>query len=174
MGAAGAGKSVQGKYLAQQLACRWISIGELLRATVNESVKQKMLAGYLLEDSEIFAVLSDELAALPSPSTECILDGFLRTTGQARWLVEEAHQQLVTITGIIHLVIPHPLALERLLKRGRPDDHEAVIARRFEEYDKTILPIIEYLTAQGLEIKEVDGEGSVEAVHQRIVEALHV
>lgn len=63
-----------------------------------------------------------------------------------------------------------PLDGSRLIIRK--DDTREVIKVRLKEYQERTLPLIDYFKKQGLQIKEVSGEQSVEAVFQDILKAL--
>ena len=53
MGVAVAGKSVQGRRLADEKGLPWLSTGEFLRMLVVGERRKQMLAGKLLSDKEI-------------------------------------------------------------------------------------------------------------------------
>ncbi len=63
-----------------------------------------------------------------------------------------------------------PLDGSRLIIRK--DDTREVIKVRLKEYQERTLPLIDYFKKHGLQIKEVNGEQSVEAVFQDILKAL--
>jgi len=172
IGIAGAGKSTQGKLLAEHLGCPWLSVGKLLREKVGDRYGHQLLAGEIIDDTELLPLLGGELKKLRAESQELVLDGSPRTMHQAEWLAALVKQGQVKLTAIIHLLAPKKTVHVRLLKRGRPDDTEAAIAQRFKEYDDAILPILAYLSKQGFKIHEISGEGSVEEVNNRISQAL--
>lgn len=164
MGVAGAGKSVQGKLLAEKLGYEWISTGELLRSSLNEERRQEMLAGKLLDDQEIINVIQEFFNDM-SHGQKCILDGFPRTLVQASWLLE----QQFDIQAAVHLKASKSIVKKRLLKRGRPDDNEQAIDMRFKEYERYTLPIIELFKQNKLSVFEVGGEDSIEQIHEQIL-----
>jgi len=51
MGPPGAGKSVQAKLLEKDGKVKWISTGKVLRDNVTPEIKEKMLAGEVVDDS---------------------------------------------------------------------------------------------------------------------------
>ncbi len=172
VGVAGAGKTMQGTMLAAELGCEWISLGNILRQHITDERREKMLAGELISDSETIDILAEVFKAIDAEKNECILDGCPRTVRQAEWLDEQVKLGNAKITSIIHIIADKELVKERLLKRGRQDDHEAAIAERFREYDETIVPIVKLLQSRGYVVHEIDGEGSVEQVHQKVLEAI--
>ena len=66
-GVAGAGKSMQGKILADEHGYAWISTGEILRVLVTGKRRQEMLQGKLLSDEEMIAIL-DKVFELIDPT----------------------------------------------------------------------------------------------------------
>jgi adenylate kinase len=168
IGMAGSGKSTQGQILAQHLKCPWISVGNVLRAYVSGKYAKKMLAGELISDQELFPLLEKEFERIKAPSQEFILDGSPRTMEQAEWLVEKVKKQELKMTAVIHLNTDRDVAKARLLSRGRPDDHEKAINERFAEYEKVIIPILNYMHNQGFPIYEINAEQPKEEVDQDI------
>lgn len=171
-GIAGSGKSVQGQLLAQQLDCKWLSIGAVLREHVSGELKEKMLQGHMLDDQQVINYLEPLLH--DAGKSEYILDGFPRSLVQADWLIEQAQEHSWPIRAVIHLTIDREQAKDRLLNRGRPDDYEAAISERFAEYDATIRTIIERMRSENLNVCDVDGFGEIETVNQRIRQALNL
>ena len=172
MGVAGAGKTMQGTMLAAELGCEWISIGNILRQNINDERRQRMQAGELMADEEIIGLLGQALSASKASEVECILDGCPRTTTQAEWLVEQIKAGKLMFTAVIHILADKELVKQRLLKRGRMDDREDAIAERFKEYDETIVPIVKLLETEGFQVHTIDGEGTIEEVHARVLGAL--
>ena len=84
-GVAGSGKSVQGKLLADHLGLPWLSTGEFLRMLISGDRRKDMLAGKLLEDKEIIALVQRIFNVIDTKH-EFILDGFPRTIPQAEAL----------------------------------------------------------------------------------------
>jgi adenylate kinase len=76
------------------------------------------------------------------------------------------------ISCIIHLDVPKEIAIERLMKRGRPDDTEEALTRRFDEYRRVTLPILEYYEKLGIPSPLIDGSGSEDEVRERITKAV--
>lgn len=169
MGVAGSGKSVQSKLLADKLNYHRLSTGEFLRENIGDEKQQEMLAGHLLSDQEIINILDQVLNKLPK-NGEHILDGFPRTQAQAQWLLDQQEAGKLKITAVIHLLARKNVVHNRLVDRGRPDDNEAAIAQRFKEYDSAIVPILEQFKKDGVPVYEIDGEGTIEAIHRNILD----
>lgn len=165
MGRAGAGKSLQGRLLADQMAIPWLSAGEFLRMVVSGPPRRQMLAGELLPDNVTISLIS-KMLGLVDVRQECIVDGFPRTKSQAEWLLEQVKKpDGRSITAVIHLLISPALAMRRLLVRGRPDDNPEAIKQRLEEYSQEIEPIVARFKKAGTTVHEIDASQSVEQVH---------
>ncbi len=128
----------------------------------------------MVGDDELLPLLDVELKRLGADKNELILDGSPRSMYQAEWLVKKAKAGELFITGVIHLKASKDVVKTRLMSRGRPDDTEPAIAERFAEYDKTILPILDYLQEQGYKVYNIDGEGPVEQDAKLIENALNL
>jgi len=171
IGVVGAGKSVQGKYLSDLLGFPWISTGEILRQHISGDLREKMLKGDLLSDEDLYTVVEPILRELLGKS-EIILDGFPRTQAQAEWLETFVENNDTKISCIIHLEADEDEVVERLLKRGRPDDTRDVITNRFNEYRTKTLPIISFFEKNGAKVVHIDGNGTEEEVRERVNSAV--
>ncbi len=171
MGVAGAGKSVQGRRLADELAIPWLSTGEFLRMLTSGNTRKHMLSGKLMNDAEIISLVR-KIFAVVDTDHEFILDGFPRTAGQADWLLNQAKYDQLDITAIIHISATADVVKKRLLSRGRNDDHDEAIEERFQEYEHSILPILEQFKTANIPVFDVDGDKPIEEVHDQIEKAL--
>jgi adenylate kinase len=171
MGVAGSGKSLQGRMLADELSLPWLSTGEFLRMLVAGQRRKEMLAGKLLDDQEIIALVQ-KIFTLTAGQQEFVLDGFPRTAPQADWLLSQVKHGQLQISSVIHMQASEEVVRDRLLERGRQDDHHDAIAERFEEYRSAILPILDQFKSAGIHVHDIDGEQPVEAVHSHIVQAV--
>ena len=169
MGVAGAGKSMQGKMLADEHGYAWISTGELFRVLVTGDRRQQMLEGKLLSDDEVIALV-DKTLKMIDLNKEFMLDGFPRTKPQADWLLEQVNEGRLNITAVLNITATREVVRERLLARGRPDDTEAAIERRFTEYEKVTMPIVEYFSKAGAPVYDIDGDKDPQTVHDQIVQ----
>lgn len=173
MGVAGAGKSVQGRRLADELAIPWLSTGEFLRMLTSGEQRVRMLSGKLLSDGEIITLVQ-KIFAVVDIDHEFILDGFPRSVGQVEWLLNQVKYSQLNVSAIVHITASNQVVKERLLQRGRPDDHHEAIEGRFEEYEKTILPILEQFKKAKVPVYDINGDRSVEDVHDDIAAALNI
>lgn len=173
MGVAGAGKSMQGKMLADAVGLPWVSTGEFLRMLTSGERRKQMLAGKLLSDSEIISLVQ-KIFAVVDTDHEFVLDGFPRTLRQADWLLSQVKHDQLNITAVVDLEIEQSAVEERLLKRGRLDDTEESIAERFREHNERTLPIIDEFKRAGVMVHRIDGEGEPHDIHQEIMAKLNL
>jgi adenylate kinase len=171
LGVAGSGKSTQGNFLAERAGYMWLSIGALLREKITDERREAMLEGKMLDDNEVISFLDEKLKSLPE-EPEVVLDGFPRSAMQAEWLISQVGAGKLKISSVIHLVLSKDEAKQRLLNRGRQDDHEEAIDERFKEYEETIIPIIAILKNSGVKVIEVSADGSEEVIYNLIDKAL--
>lgn len=171
MGVAGSGKSVQGRRLADELGLPWLSTGEFLRMLISGERRKAMLKGELIGDHEIIALVQ-KIFSMIDTHEEFILDGFPRTPQQADWLLAQVRHKQLKVSAVIHINASEEIVAGRLLGRGRQDDTEDAIKKRFEEYDQAIRPIIAEMKEVAIPVFEIDGEQDIEAVHDSIFEAV--
>ncbi|MHB1865136.1 MAG: adenylate kinase family protein [Candidatus Saccharimonadales bacterium] len=170
MGVAGAGKSLQGKLITDELGYRWLSTGEIFRSQLSEERKKEMLSGKLLDDTEVIAIVDKTLKEL---GNNVVLDGFPRTIVQAEWLLNEIKHLRFELTAVFNLVATKEVVRARLLARGRSDDDEQVIKKRFDEYENKTVPILNFFKQQRIVVYEINGDQTPEAVHQTIMKYIN-
>jgi adenylate kinase len=133
--------------------------------------RKEMVGGKLLEDADIIALVQKTFT-LVDTDQEFVLDGFPRTVGQADWLLSQIKYGQLKATAVIHMKANEDVLRERLLKRGRPDDYVEAIDKRFQEYEQTIVPILNHFKEVNVPIFDIEGEGDVHAIHHQILQAL--
>jgi adenylate kinase len=166
-GAPGSGKSVQGELLVERNNWQWLSTGQLFRESANPEIHKRLATGELIDDELTNQVLDEALAKI-NASTMVILDGYPRNLDQAKWLAEYLPKNNRIIDCVIEFTVPKEEIIRRLSDRGRAEDTREVIERRLAIYDEKTNPVLDYLRAQGVSIATIDGEGSVDEVHERI------
>lgn len=171
MGIAGSGKGTQGKMLADTRGYHLISMGEVLRMYVTGEQRERMLAGGLLDDKEIIKIVDGVLGSLDD-GEEVLMDGFPRTVPQAEWLLGQVKAGRFKLDTAIHLVASRQAVKDRLMKRARIDDVESAIEERFNEYERSTAPLIEWLDKHGVKVVDIDAERTPEEVNADIVKHL--
>jgi adenylate kinase len=176
LGPPGAGKGTQAVRLCRTLGIKHLSTGDLLRAAVaagtetGKRAKGYMDRGELVPDDVVFALLSAELKG-DSAAKGFLLDGFPRNVAQAKTLEKELGKR--GIERVVHLKLEDEDIVQRLLKRGRPDDKEPIIRNRLRVYRAETAPLIRHYEAQGL-LSTIDATGSMDDVAARLARALAV
>lgn len=171
MGVAGAGKSMQGRRLADELGLPWVSTGEFLRMLISGEPRKDMVSGKLLEDEEIIRLVQ-RIFTVVDTEEEFILDGFPRTSGQADWLLSQIKHGQLDLTALIHLKATKEVVKERLLSRGRQDDTPEAISERFDEYEQNIVPILAQFKEAAAKVVDIDGDKPENEVHDAIKAAI--
>jgi adenylate kinase len=180
MGAPGAGKGTQAKVVAQRFGIPAISTGDIFRANVSRGTelgieaKRYMDAGEYVPDEVTNRMVRNRIDE-PDAAPGFLLDGYPRTLG----LVEELDGMIMftghSLDAVVVLTVNPEELVQRLLQRakteGRADDTEEVIRRRQEVYAAETEPLIEVYRDRNLLI-EVDGQGEVDEVTERIFAAL--
>jgi adenylate kinase len=171
MGLAGAGKGTQAELLSNKYGYQAISTGEMLRQRATEDQRRRILAGKLISDEEINEMVDSTLDAVENPD-KCLLDGYPRSINQVDWLLSEAKKGRFGLTAVIHIDLTEDVVRRRLLERGRSDDTEVSISKRFDEYKKSTLPILDYLKEKGVRVYQVNGDQTPEEVHEDIAKII--
>ncbi len=133
--------------------------------------RKRMLAGELLDDGEVIAMLERALASVEDDD-DCLLDGFPRTVPQAEWFMQQVEAGRFSLDHIVYLQVSHDTLVARLKARGRLDDKESVIEARFREYERLTQPVINWFIKKGITILEIDGERSSTMVNRDIIAKL--
>lgn len=163
IGPPGSGKTTQGQLLAQKLSLLHISMGGVCREVAEQDtdegrqVKAALEKGILVDDDLVLKLFYDRISQSGCQSG-FIADGNPRTLHQAQKMEEQS-----PFDKVVFIRVSLVVAKERLLKRGRADDTEGTITRRFRIFSKQIAPILDFYREKG-KLVEVDGDGSVEAV----------
>jgi adenylate kinase len=171
MGIAGSGKGTQGAMIAERKGYRVISMGDVLRTYATDKQRERMLAGELLDDNEIISIIDDVFNAAKS-NESLIMDGFPRSIPQAEWLMSQVESGRFKLSTALHLVASREAVKARLLSRGRVDDTDEAIEARFNEYERSTHPLIDWLSEHGVRVVNVNAEQTVEQVNEDLLKVL--
>ncbi len=122
LGPPGAGKGTQSEKMVETFGLVQLSTGDMLRAEVKsgsepgDETKNIMDLGELVPDDRIVAMISKQIDK-PSTVKGFILDGFPRTTAQARALDAMLSEKSLKMDHVIQLVIDENVIVERLSGR---------------------------------------------------------
>jgi adenylate kinase len=200
LGPPGAGKGTQAKRIAQDTGLAHLSTGDILRDEVSRATELGRTASSYMEGGELVPdglIIDMVRGRLASAGTGFLLDGFPRTVEQAEALGRITPLDVVINIGLareevvrrltarrvceecgrIHNLLYDPPEDEstcgacggRLLQRD--DDKRAVIENRYDVYERSTAPLIEYYRDRGL-LRDVDGRRSSDAILSEIMAIL--
>ena len=170
-GPAGSGKSTQGRIIADKFGWRWLSVGQVLRdaGEFDEILKR----GDLVDDETVVRLMDKQLEFAEAEGMEVVLDGYPRDTKQTEiMLANENSKFFSNIRGAIVLDVPVEELWDRIKVRGRSDDTEEVVKKRFEIFEQNICSILPLLEKKKVPVFHVDGLGSFEEVTERIIKVV--
>jgi adenylate kinase len=184
-GQVGSGKGTQIKLLTEFLKNKngletvYAGTGEGFRQLINsgeytgELVNELVSHGVLVPDFLTNAVFINVLVSQLSTEKYLIADGYPRTVAQSKVFEEIMSFFRRDKVNIIYIELSEAEAMKRNLLRGRADDTKEGLAKRFEEYVNNVVPAMNYFKdKKNYEIYTINGEQSVEAVHQDIIKSL--
>ena len=168
---------------------------------LGKKVKEYMEKGTLVPN-EITVQMALNKLSEPESQNGVILDGFPRNLGQAEALDEAFEKENKKIDSVVYIKVEEQELIRRLSGRWvcrscqspysiqgalteeqkkcskcggelyqRPDDNLETIKNRLKVYFNETAPLIEYYRNTG-RLVEVDGEGEVGEITQRIIKAL--
>ncbi len=120
LGAPGAGKGTQSKFLVETLGFTQLSTGDIFRAEVKAKTELGILAkqcidkGSLVSDDVVVGMVKNTLDTI---SGDIIFDGFPRTTNQASKFSELLEESNKKINLVINLSLGDEIIIERLTGR---------------------------------------------------------
>jgi len=120
LGAPGAGKGTQCKYIVEKYGLVHLSSGDILRQNRKEDTdlgkkaQSYMDAGELVPDDLIIEMMIGEIAKAGSG---VVLDGFPRTLNQAKKLDEALTERNEGIDAVFNLIVDDEVVIERITGR---------------------------------------------------------
>ncbi len=174
LGPPGAGKGTQAQKLSEKLGIPHISTGELFRSNIENGTKLGLEAKRYLDagdlvPSELTNQLVDDRISDPDAAGGFVLDGYPRSTEQAKALHEMLERRGTDIDAVLEFRVSEDELLQRLKARGRADDTDDVILNRMKVYRDETAPLLEYYRD---ELKTVDAIGTMDEVFARALQAL--
>ena len=177
MGPPGAGKGTQAKILSDKYNLMHLSTGDILRNEIDNQTsigldaKHYMDQGLLVPDKVLLSMMEKTLTNLKESGI--ILDGFPRTIPQAEGLDIIFKKLNLNIDIVINIYVDKDILINRLIKRsegsGRSDDTKEVIVNRQNVYLELTAPLLQFYKN---EVINVDGDGTIEEVTQRVLAAI--
>lgn len=184
-GIIGSGKGTQVKLLTDFLKAKdgketiYVGPGEGFRKLLESDsytaslVKDSMAKGNLQPNFLTNSMVANTLISSLSPEKHLIADGYPRTIVQSETFETMMNFYKRDNVKIIYIEVGREEATKRMVLRGRNDDTEEAINKRFNEYVNNVLPAMNYFKdKENYEIYTINGEQSVEEVHKEIINKL--
>ena len=175
-GPPGAGKGTQSKYISKRFKLYQLSTGDLLRNEIKNNtelglkISSIINSGGLVSD-KIVGNLIEKFVSNKNYKNKIIFDGYPRNLKQAEsldGLLKKYSQKIDIVLKLsVSLKTIKKRILERQTKEKRTDDNEEIAIKRYETYEKSTKPILEYYKKQN-PIKEVNGEQKIEQINKEI------
>jgi adenylate kinase len=202
-GPPGSGKGTQAELLHERFHIPHIATGDILRSEVTNKTplglqaQPIMASGGYVPDEIMIGIIRNRLRE-PDTDAGFVMDGFPRTIPQAKALDALLQEVGKRFNRVLYLNVATPILVQRLAGRmtcpvdqktyppgtkvcpvdgatlvQREDDKPEAVKQRIEIYLQKTLPLLDYYRQQGL-VSEIDGLGTIEAVHERLLAALPV
>ena len=182
-GTVGSGKGTQVELLQKYLKENEISDEVVFTSTGGEYrkliesgnytgtiVKTTLEKGHLQPDFLTISLFTNILISSMKEKTTFIADGFPRTILQSEAF--EAAMKFYNRDNIhiIYIELDKEEATKRMMLRGRSDDTEEGMSKRFDEYVKNVIPSMNYFKDKpGYIMHLINGKQSIEDVHKEII-----
>ncbi|MCP4217307.1 MAG: adenylate kinase [bacterium] len=175
-GPPGAGKGTQSKRLMEKFNLAYIATGDMLRQEIDEGTKlgreaKDIIAKGGLVSDEVIVKLIEKKIKHTTEAKGFLFDGFPRTVVQAYILEGLLLKFNSSLSCMMGLEVPEKELKTRLLARAktenRADDHEEVIKRRIEEYNKKTVPVAEFYREKR-KYFPIDGVGDQEDIFRQL------
>ena len=175
-GPPGAGKGTQSDFIVKKYNLLQVSTGKILRdeiknkTNLGQKISSLMSAGSLVED-KIVNKLIEEIVSNRNNENRFIFDGYPRNLDQASNLDNLLKKYEQKINIVLKLSVSLNTIKTRISERRyvekRPDDNEEVAIRRYETYEKSTEPVIEYYKKLNL-LKVINGERPIDQINKEI------
>ena len=175
-GPPGAGKGTQSKFIVKKFKMFQLSTGDFLRNEIaNNTIIGKKISSIInkgsLVSDDIVSNLIEKVISNSKYHDNIIFDGYPRSLNQAKnldILLKKYNQK-------ISLVLKLSVSLETIKKRiserknleKRADDNEEIAVKRYQTYEKSTEPVIEFYKKLNL-LKVIDGERSIDQINKEI------
>ena len=175
-GPPGAGKGTQSKYLSKKYNLHQLSTGELLRTEIKNKtelglkISSVINSGELVSD-DIVGSLIENFVSNDNYKNKIIFDGYPRTLIQAKNLDDLLNKYNQKIDIVLKLSVSLETVKKRILERQsqeqRADDNEQIAIKRYQTYENSSKPVIEYYKKSNL-LKVINGEASISEINSEI------
>lgn len=185
IGKSGSGKGTQAALLKEYLLkvdkrkIFNIETGAEFRKFINQDnfsarmAKEIMAAGERLPDFLAINMWSKLFIEVLGEEEHIIADGCPRSKLEAMILETAFRFYKRERPFVIFLDVTHESVKDRLIKRGRADDHDEAIKKRLKFYEDDVKPAVDFYAENfGYNFLHIDGEPSIEDIHKDIIKKL--
>ena len=175
-GPPGAGKGTQSKFINEKYKLYQLSTGELLREEIKKKTKLGLEISSIINSGElvsdlIVSNLIEKFISNKLYKNKIIFDGYPRNISQAKnldYLLKRNNQKIDIVLKLsVSLETIKKRILNRQLLEKRSDDNEEIVIKRFETYEKSTEPLLNYYSKYDL-LKEVNGEAEIAEINNEI------
>tara|TARA_Y100001970_G_scaffold272325_1_gene368900 strand:+ start:341 stop:907 length:567 start_codon:yes stop_codon:yes gene_type:complete len=175
-GPPGAGKGTQSNFIVKKFNMFQLSTGEFLRkemsknTLVGKKISSVINSGALVSDNIVSDLIENVISDIQYQN-RIIFDGYPRNLNQ----VSNLESLLKKYNQKIDIVLKLSVSLKTIKKRiserrsqeQRADDYQEIAIKRFETYEKSTEPVIEYYKKLNL-LKVIDGEKPIDQISKEI------
>ena len=175
-GPPGAGKGTQSNFIVNKFNLHQLSTGDLLRAEIKNKtelglkISSVINSGELVSD-DIVGSLIENFVSNDAYKNKIIFDGYPRTLIQAKNLDNLLNKYNQKIDIVLKLSVSLDTVKKRILERQtqeqRADDNEQIAIKRYQTYENSSKPVIEYYEKSNL-LKVINGEASISEINSEI------
>jgi len=136
-------------------------------------VKEKMNRGEYIDDFLTNTIFTNMLVSSLTAEKNLIADGYPRTVPQSGVFEQMMNFFKRELVNIIYIEVGKEESNKRNLLRGRADDTNEGLEKRYDEYINKVIPSMNYFKDKtNYKIHTINGEQSVENVQIDIIKSL--
>ncbi len=175
-GPPGAGKGTQSKFIVSKYRLYQLSTGDLLRNEIKNKTQLGLEISSIINSGELVSdgIVSNLIENFISKSiyqNKIIFDGYPRNINQAKnldILLKKYNQKIDIVLKLsVSMETIKKRILERKKQEKRADDSEEIAVKRYETYEKTSEPVLNYYNKSNL-VKVVNGESTISEINSEI------
>ncbi len=173
-GPPGSGKGTQAKMLANLLNSKHLSVGNILREAIkknhplSKNLQKTMFKGDLVDDEIVNKIISDQIKE--KTKNKFIFDGYPRNLKQAKFLDKIIDPKKIKV---FYLDVSEKETLTRLSLRGRDDDSQENVKRRWKIYKKSTEPLFKYYKKDN-RLKRINGKGEIKDIFNNLKKSVNL
>jgi adenylate kinase len=182
-GPSGSGKGTQAKLLIENLKAKdpnrnvlYLETGQKFREFATEAsytahkTKQVIESGGLMPEFLPVWIWTQYFVDHIAGDEHIVLDGISRREHEALIIDSALRFYERKNPIVVSIKLAPEVAIQRMQDRGRSDDGQEEIKRRLKWYEDNVVPVLNYFKNNSYyQFIEIDGDGSIEEVHQEIL-----